>query len=90
MSTQRPPALDHNVAVMKELAREVSASMNGAASFAYGLVVGLALTGRAPKTAEDLRHEIERLVSDRDFNTPEESEVAIRRVVDLFDRRADE
>lgn len=81
---------EHNMAVLREAAIEVEARMNGRASWVHGLAVGIALAQRAPLTAADLRREIERAVAEIDPDeSPEQTEVRILGVVDLFDRRAD-
>lgn len=88
--TARASQNAHNVAVMREISREVKANMGAGPAWAHGFVVGLALAERFPATAIRLRGEIERMVGDADQMTPEQAEVHIRNLVDMFDRSADQ
>lgn len=75
----------HNATVAAEIAQRVSRqTTNPAASWLHGLAVGIALSERKPLMAHELRHVIERATADLYGESPEQQEVALRAIVDLF------
>lgn len=80
-----------NAGILSALTREIvtgeDALTNPGDTFIYGLVVGILLHQTAPRSAEQLRQEVEAIVA-KD-KTPEQVEVYLRNLVDLFDLSAD-
>lgn len=80
----------HNVAVLREIASVASSHVTAKRdAWVHGFSVGIALTLQAPDTAREVRAEIERIVSKDSDTTPEEVEVYLRSIADLFDRSLD-
>lgn len=60
------------------------------AAWLHGLATGLGLGSRAPLTARAMRAEIERLNAEAIGISPEQVEVVLRGLIDVFDTSLDE
>lgn len=80
----------HNGGVAREVAAVACKDATPTDAWVHGFAIGVTLALGYPNTARDVRSEVERAVAARAGVTPEEVEVYLRNVSDLFDRSLDQ